>query len=152
MSSLGHITRCRGEVREALLIISILPFLKFAIRKLNKSSSPRQAICTINTVSFFLRLFILISYLPNNWPQNTSNTSRKSCAAVNNKRAFPRIISLDFCLKLWYATLLEGGESFGAAKEVHPSKSYGSGCFPLQGAAAFTSSELNSYCTEPWLP
>lgn len=89
MSSLGHITRCRGEVREALLIISILPFLKFAIRKLNKSSSPRQAICTINTVSFFLRLFILISYLPNNWPQNTSNTSRKSCAAVNNKGSPP---------------------------------------------------------------
>lgn len=136
MSSLGHITRCRGEVREALLIISILPFLKFAIRKLNKSSSPRQAICTINTVSFFLRLFILISYLPNNWPQNTSNTSRKSCAAVNNKRAFPWIISLDFRPQAWYVVLLEGGESFEATEEEHQPKSFKSGCFSLREAAA----------------
>lgn len=69
--------------------------------------------------------------------------------AVNNKKASSRIISLDFRRKVWYVTLLEGGESFGTAEEGHPSKSYGSGCFPLRGAAAFASSEINSYCTEP---
>lgn len=48
---------------------------------------------------------------------------RKSCTAVNNKRAFTWIISLDFQPKAWYVVLLEGGECFGAAEEEHPSKS-----------------------------
>lgn len=76
----------------------------------------------------------------------------KSWAAVNNKRALSWIISLDFRPKAWYVVLLEGGECFGATEEAYQSKLHWSGCFPLREAAAFASSAINSYCTEPWLP
>lgn len=58
---------------------------------------------------------------------------------------------LDFRPQVWYVVLLEGGESFEATEEEHQPKSFKSGCFSLREAAAFPSSELNSYCAEPWL-
>lgn len=47
------------------------------------------------------------------------------------------IISLDFCLKRWYVTLLEGGEEFGAEEERHQSKPHEGGCFPCERQPPF---------------